>query len=181
MNGYRYPISALRGNYLRAGTGMIFSGLFLYGASSVPIVFAIVGSIFLLFAGYGIKTFSQHMTMIRLDQNGVQIFGLRRRQIIWGDLTGAKLRFFTVKRDRDSGWMELTLMTAAGKFKIESDLEGFDEIAAAVAQEIEAKGIILDETSVENFNSLGISTKSPGLPEAAKRFDKVKPWQDDRY
>ena len=178
MKGYRYPVSALRGNYLRAGTGMVFSGLFLYGASSVPVVFVIVASIFLLFAGYGIKTWSQHMTVIHLDQDGLRIFGLRRRQISWDDLTGTKLRFFTVKRDRDAGWMELTLLTAANKFKIESDLKGFNDIAAAVAQAIEAKGIVIDETSVENFNSLGITTNSPGLPEAVKRLDKIKPLQD---
>ena len=65
MNGYRYPVSALRGDYLRAGTGMVFSGLFLYGASSVPVMFVIVGSVFLLFAGFGVKTWSRHMTMIQ--------------------------------------------------------------------------------------------------------------------
>jgi len=180
MKGYRYPVSALRGNYLRAGAGMVFSGLFLYGAISIPVAFAIVGSIFLLFAGFGFKTWSQHMTMIQLDENGLQIFGLRRRQISWEELIGTKLRFFTVKRDRDAGWMELTLMTASSKFKIESDLVGFNDIAVAVVKAIEAKGIVIDENSVENFNSLGITTNSPGLPEAAKRFDKIKPLQD-RY
>ena len=59
MNGHRYPVSALRGDYLRAGTGMVFSGLFLYGASSVPVMFVIVGSVFLLFAGFGVKTWSR--------------------------------------------------------------------------------------------------------------------------
>ena len=180
MNGYRYPVSALRGDYLRAGTGMVFSGLFLYGASSVPVMFVIVISVFLLFAGYGVKTWSRHMTMIQLEEEGLRVFGLRRRTINWEDIEGAKLRFFTVKRDRDAGWMELTLTTTVGKFKIESDIDGFNEIAGAVARALEANAVVFDANSVENFNAIGIETNSPGLPEAAKRFDKFKPWQDGR-
>ena len=57
--------------------------------------------------------------------------------------------------------------------------EGFNDIAAAVAKKSRRKGVVIDENSVENFNALGIQTKSPGLSEAAKKFDKVKPWQDN--
>lgn len=178
MNGYRYPVSSLRGDYFQAGIGMSITGLLLIGASSVPVMFVIIGSLFALFAGFGIKTWSKHMTLIQIEPDGLQIFGLRRRQVSWEDLSGAKLRFFTVKRDRDAGWMELTLFTDKGKVKIESSIDGFNEIAASVAKTVESKNVVIDETSVENFNAIGIATKSPGLPEAAKRFDKVKPWQD---
>jgi hypothetical protein len=75
--------------------------------------------------------------------------------------------------------MELTLLTNSRKIKIESTIDGFNEIAEAVARIVESKDIKIDETSVENFNAIGIQTKSPGLPEAAKKFDKIKPWQDD--
>ena len=71
--------------------------------------------------------------------------------------------------------MELTLFKGKAKTKIDSRLEGFNDIAAAVAKRVEEKGVVIDENSVENFNALGIQTKSPGLPEAAKKFDKVKP------
>jgi len=179
MNGYRYPISELRGDYLRAGAGMVFFGLLLIGASSVPVMFVIIGSIFCLFLGFAVQTWSRHMTLIQIEPDGLRFYGLRRQEISWDDLTKAKLRFFTVKRDRDAGWMELTLFKGKAKTKIDSRIEGFNDIAAAVARTVEDKGVVIDENSVENFNALGIKTKSPGLPEAAKKFDKVKPWQDN--
>ena len=179
MKEYRYPVSALRGDYLRALAGMLFTGLLLFGASSVPTVFVIVASIFLLFAGFGLQTWLRHMTMIGIEQDGMRIYGIRRRKITWQDLNGTKLKFFTMKRDRDSGWMELTLLTSRGKVKIDSSIDGFNEIAKSVAHAVESREIKIDETSVENFNAIDIQTKSPGLPDAAKRFDKIKPWQND--
>ena len=179
MDGYRYPISELRGDYIRAVAGMLFFGMFLFSASSVPVMFFIIGSIFLLFLGFAVQTWSRHSTVIRIEPHGLRFYSLRRREIAWDDLSSAKLRFFTVKRDRDAGWMELTLFKGKNKTKIDSRLEGFNDIAAAVANKIEEKGVTIDENSVENFNALGIITKSPGLPEAAKKFDKVKPWQDN--
>ena len=74
--------------------------------------------------------------------------------------------------------MELTLFKGKAKTRL-IRLEGFNDIAAVVAKRVEEKGVVIDENSVENFNALGIQTKSPGLPEAAKKFDKVKPWQDN--
>ena len=179
MDGYRYPISELRGDYIRAVAGMLFFGMFLFSASSVPVMFFIIGSIFLLFLGFAVQTWSRHSTVIRIEPHGLRFYGLRHREIAWDDLSSAKLRFFTVKRDRDAGWMELTLFKGKNKTKIDSRLEGFNDIAAAVANKIEEKGVTIDENSVENFNALGIITKSPGLPEAAKKFDKAKPWQDN--
>jgi len=179
MNGYRYPIASLRGDYLRAAAGMLFTGMMLIGASSVPVMFFLIGAIFLLFLVFAIQTWSRHATVIEIGQEGIRFYGLIRRSITWDEMTGAKLRFFTVKRTRDSGWMELTLFKGKKKAKIDSSIEGFNEIAAAVAEKAESKGIRIDENSVENFNSLGIQTKSPGLPEAAKKFDKMKPWEHD--
>ena len=179
MDGYRYPITELRGDYFRAGAGMVFFGVLLIGASSIPFWFVVIGSIFLLFLGFGVQTWSRHMTQIQIEPDGLRFYGLRRHEISWDDLTSAKLRFFTVKRDRDAGWMELTLFKGKAKTKIDSRLEGFNDIAAAVAKRVEEKGVVIDENSVENFNALGIQTKSPGLPDAAKKFDKVKPWQDN--
>ena len=179
MDRLRYPVSSLRGDYIRAALGMAFTGMMLIGASKVPVMFVIIGSIFLLFAGFGVQTLMRHITSIQLKEEGLVVFGFRNRKIKWSQVNGTKLRFFTVKKARDAGWMELILLTSSGKIKIDSSIDGFNKIAEAVAQAVERMDVKIDETSVENFNSLGIQTKSPGLPEAAKKFDNVKFWQDD--
>ena len=179
MSGFRYPVASLRGDYIQAAVGTTITGALMISAFSVPVMFFFIGPLFVLFFGFGLKTWSKHLTMIEIEPSGLQIFGFRRRHVDWNSVTGAKLRFFTIKRDRDAGWMELTLLTDSRKIKIESTIDGFNEIAEAVARIVESKDIKIDETSVENFNAIGIQTKSPGLPEAAKKFDKIKPWQDD--
>ena len=180
MNGYRYPVAALRGDYIRAGIGSVIMGGMMIGAFGVPVMFFIIGSLFLLFFGFGLQTFARHMTMFELEPDGLKVYGLRRKKLLWDELTGARLRFFSVRRERSSGWMELKLTSSgSGKLRIDSALEGFNDIAAAVASAVEAKGIKIDETSVENFRAIGVQTVSPGLPEAAKRFDKERPWQQD--
>ncbi|MGB0551030.1 MAG: hypothetical protein ACPGQV_00410 [Alphaproteobacteria bacterium] len=179
MTGYRYPLASLRGDYIQAGVGTTITGALMISAFSTPVMFFFIGPLFALFAGFGVKTWLKHLTMIEIEPDGLKIYGLRRRRVDWSSVTGAKLRFFTIKRDRDAGWMELTLLTNSRKIKIESTIDGFNEIAEAVARIVESKDIKIDVTSVENFNAIGIQTKSPGLPEAAKKFDKIKPWQDD--
>lgn len=179
MTGYRYPVAALRGDYIRAGIGTLFMGGLMVGAHAVPVMAVLVGGLFLVFLGFGLQTFARHMTMLDIEPEGLRIYGLRRRLLRWDELTGVRLRFFSVKRERSSGWMELTLTAKGGKQRIDSSLDGFSDIARAVAEAVEGKGITIDETSVENFRALGIQTASPGLPEAAKRFDKERPWQQD--
>ena len=179
MQGYRYSLSSLRGDYVRAGLGMLFTGLMLIGAISVPVMFFIISTIFILFAGFGVQTWLRHLTMVCIETDGINIYGIRRRQISWENLKGTKLRFFSTKRDRDTGWMELTLLTSSGKFKIDSSIDGFNGIAKAVAKNLDGRNIKIDPTSVENFNAIGVATHSPGLPEAVKRLDKVKPWKNE--
>ena len=179
MQRYRYSLSSLRGDYVRAGLGMLFTGLMLIGAISIPVMFFIIATIFLLFVGFGFQTWLRHMTMVCIESDGINIYGIRRRKIFWENLNGTKLRFFSTKRDRDSGWMELTLLTSSGKFKIDSSIDGFNEIAESVAKNLDHRNIKIDATSVENFNAIGVLTNSPGLPEAVKRLDKVKPWKNE--
>jgi hypothetical protein len=179
MKRYRYPTSALRGDYIRAGIGVLVTGGMLIGASAVPVMFVLIGAIFLLFLGFGLQTWSRHMSMFEIMPDGLMVYGLRRKKLAWSDLQGARLRFFTTKKDRDAGWMELTILSESGKTRIDSNIEGFKEILSAVAKQTESRGLPLDENSVENLRSLGIETKSPGLPDAAKKWDKSRPWDDE--
>ena len=80
MDGYRYPITELRGDYFRAGAGMVFFGVLLIGASSIPFWFVVIGSIFLLFLGFGVQTWSRHMTLIQIEPDGLRFmaFGAMR-------------------------------------------------------------------------------------------------------
>ena len=156
MSGYRYPIKSLRGDYIRAGLGMAVTALPLIGASSVPFVFVILVALFLMFLGFSLQTLSRHMTMIMLEPDKLMVFGPRRKRIKWEEIVGVGLKYYSTKKDRSSGWMELTVKTPSSQTKIDSSLDGFNEIAAKVAGAAEENGTKIDEDSIENFAALGI-------------------------
>ena len=159
MSGYRYPIKSLGGDYMRAGLGMAVIALPLIGASSVPVVFVILVALFLMFLGFGLQTLSRHMTMITLEPDRLLVFGLRRKQIKWEEIVGVGLKYYSTKKDRGSGWMELTVKTPSSQTKIDSSLDGFNEIAAKVAGVAEENGTKIDEDSIENFAAIGVELR----------------------
>ncbi|MBJ7418591.1 MAG: hypothetical protein JHC88_24585, partial [Niveispirillum sp.] len=73
----------------------------------------------------------------------------------WDQITGVKLRYYSTKKDKSGGWMQLTIRPGRGSCSIESQLTGFDTIAARVAEQVLERGLQVDATTKENFLSLG--------------------------
>ena len=55
--------------------------------------------------------------------------------------------------------MELTVKTPTNQTKIDSSLDGFNEIAAKVAGVAEENGTKIDEDSIENFAAIGVELR----------------------
>ncbi len=160
MKHYRYPSRNLRGDYARAGIGMLLTGAPMMQAGGVPVMMVALGGLFLMFLGFGIRTWTRHRTRIGIDEEALHVLGPRRRRIPWDELEGVTLKYFSTRRDRTGGWMELTLRGRAGGIKIDSSLERFDELAALIAGKARDRGVAIDETSRENFAALGIGARS---------------------
>ncbi len=161
---------------MRAVIGMLVTGPLLIGASAVPVAFVIALVVFLMFLGFVLQTLWRQFTVITVEERGLIVSGPWVRRMAWGDIRKVRLKYFSTKKSRTEGWMEMILQgDGRRKLRIGSNLEGFDEVATAVARNVEAHGVVIDEISVENFNGLGIETKSPGLPEAAKKVNIQPP------
>ena len=68
-----------------------------------------------------------------------------------------KLSYFSTKRDRSGGWMQLVVGSAGGRaVKVDSSLDGFYDIVERAARAAESRGLELSRTTRSNLRSMGI-------------------------
>jgi hypothetical protein len=162
VTAYRYPPGPLVGDYARAAAGLVLTGLpplLLPLSLWVALPLAVAAGLFVLFAA---RTAQRHVTVIEMDDNGIHAHGPLGGSISWEHLAQVRLNYYSTRRDRGLGWMQLGLKgTGAGEsVRLESTLDGFDEIAERVAEVARRRGIGMTDTTVSNFAALGIDAES---------------------
>lgn len=160
---YRYPPSSLYGDYLRAAIGAGFLGTPLFFAAGSPIVATILGTLLLLFIGFGVRTAIRHMTRIETTPDSLIAIGPFGRTMPWKDINKVELKYFSTRRDRkgSDGWVQLKVCDKAGCLKLESTLEHFDEVVAKVAQSAFQNEAEMSDVTMENFTLMGITVTIP--------------------
>ena len=152
---YRYPASAIICDYVRGGIGV---SVFL-----IPVVVFDLPAVSLyvciamgtLFVFYLRQTVVRHRTRIDMDDRMI-----RNRSdaecFAWSELSRVALRYFSVRRDRDGGWLELRLSSGGRSLHLDSRIEGFERIAAQAVRAAVENGLPLDSATLCNFDALGI-------------------------
>jgi hypothetical protein len=82
--------------------------------------------------------------------------GLRRRAIAWAELDRLKLAYYSTRRDRRAGWMQLELAGGSARVTLDSRIDGFDLLVRRAAEAAAVRGIALSEATVANLDSLGV-------------------------
>jgi len=156
-------LSSLYGDYLRAVVGAAFLGTPLYFAAGSPVVATILGTLLLLFVGFGARTALRHMTRIEATPESLVAIGPFGRSMPWESINKVELKYFSTRRDKKGGdgWMQLKVCDLAGCLKLESSLEHFDELVAKVAATAFRNGAEMSEVTVENLTSMGITVTFP--------------------
>ena len=165
MSHHRYAIAALLADYFRAGIGLsLTAGLALFTAPS-PAVRYLLGGVAVLFLVYAVRTLSRHFTLVELSDAGIRAIGPFGMTLKWADLKGMDLRYFSTRRDRGRGWMQLRLKSEAGKLALDSGLDDFAMLARRAAAELSARGLALTPATRANLEVLGPSRHrhEPGI------------------
>lgn len=156
MSTYHYSSAALRADYLRAGLGFALTCGLGALARGEPIALGVLGGGALLFLAFGLRAWRRQGTAIELSEEGISTSGGRCVTLPWRQLTAVKLRYYTTKRDRTGGWMQLKLSAGGRRLSIESTLDGFVEVVRHCAREAAANHLPLDATTCSNLIALGV-------------------------
>lgn len=159
---YRYPLTSLYGDYLRSVIGLAFMGTPLYFSMGTTFLTVIFGALTLLFLAFGARTALRHFTVIEASADAISAIGPLSTRIAWSDISKVDLKYFSTRREKTAkGWMQLKLWDGSGKLQMESNLEGFDHVAAKVATAAFENGAEMNETTVENFTAMGVTVNLP--------------------
>jgi hypothetical protein len=145
------------GDYLRAAAGFVPSAAIL---TTMPVggAAAIVLSGFgAIFAAFGVRTLVRHGTRFDLTESALRASGLWRTSIAWGELDRMTLAYYSTRRDRRDGWMQLELRSGRKKLLIDSRIEGFTELVGKSASVAKSRGLSLNAVTLANLAALGVS------------------------
>ena len=164
---YRYPPSAILGDYLRAATGLAVGIGVLATVAISTVILIVFGGLTVIFLLFGLRTLQRHLTEITLNQDGIFRSDLYSQTLRWQDLQQLRLRYFGTHRQHrngGSGFMQLSLKGKGRRMKIESDLEGFEDVTRLAAAAARTNGVSLDPASAGNLLAMGID---PDFEETA--------------
>ena len=164
---YRYPPSAILGDYLRAATGLAVGIGVLATVAVSTVILIVFGGLTVIFLLFGLRTLQRHLTEITLNQDGIFRSDLYSQTLRWQDLQQLRLRYFGTHRQHrngSGGFMQLSLKGKGRRMKIESDLEGFEDVTRLAAAAARTNGVSLDPASAGNLLAMGID---PDFEETA--------------
>ena len=151
-----YPSSAMVGDYLRAAAGLVPTGVLFATVPIGTVAATVLGMFAAIFGVFGLRTVLRHGTSIEMTDDGLRTHGVSNRTIRWAELDRMKLAYYSTRRDRRAGWMQLELVASGTKVSLDSRIAGFDQVVRRAADAAAARGIELKEATAANLESLGI-------------------------
>jgi len=162
---FRYPFSTLAADYARAAAGLALTALPLSVLDVHPVVGWTLAAMAALFLAFLLRTAERQMTAVSFDGEGVSVAGWRRRSVAWRELSDLRLAFYSTRRDKAKGWMQLTVKGGGRALTVESTLDGFDELAEQAAGAAFRNGVAMSDATLGNLAALGITNPETGTPD----------------
>lgn len=165
MSAHTYPRQALVGDYVRAGSGLALTALPLALLPMHWVLTALFAAAAMLFAAFLALTVQKQLTVVEADEDGIAANGPAGKAIAWSDLSRMSLKYYSTRRDRQDGWMTLSLRGRGRKLSFDSSLSAFDTVVERAHRAAEARGLTLSPATVENLMVLGVMRPAAGLTE----------------
>lgn len=156
---FRYPMRALLLDYAGSATGLaVFLGPIAFARPAAPVAWVLAAATALFLVYFG-RTVCRQLTHIELDEAGIRAVGpcvaLTGAAIRWDDLRSLRLDYYSTRRDREGGWMQLRLRDAQRTIRIDSDLAGFADLVRQAAAQAARRELALDVATAANLDALG--------------------------
>ncbi len=175
MSRHRYPLQTLLKDDLKAALGLAVSATPLFFVSNISVtIFFIFLALTILFLVFGLRTALRHMTVIEISDVGVGNSGPLGAIIAWEDLRDVRLRYYSTRRDRERGWMDLRLKGRRHTLRIESVIEGFEHIVRRTTEFAPQHGIELSAPTRINLKAMGLGEQQADPPDDSAANTKSK-------
>ena len=159
-----YPATAMVGDYLRAAAGLVPTGVVFATEPVGTVAATVLGSFAAIFGIFGLRTVLRHGTSLEMTETELRAYGAWPSRISWAELDRMKLTYYSTRRDRRSGWMQLELSAGRARVRLDSRIAGFDRLVRRAAEVAAERGVELNEATFDNLHALGIR-----LPEFEAR------------
>ncbi len=156
MTTHRYQRGAIAADYARGGLGLAVTGLPLVATPLATTITVIFGGLATLFGVYVVRTWLRASQAIELDGDGIRRTGPMAIEIPWDGLDAMEVRYFSTRRDRTGGWMELKVAGAGRKLAVESSIDDFEAVVRHCMLVAGRNELALSETTQDNLRALGL-------------------------
>jgi hypothetical protein len=167
MTFHAYPTSAMLGDYFRAVAGCLPATTVLFTLPVNAAAGTVLAGLALLFALFGIRTMLRHGSRLEMTESALRATGLLRASIVWQELDRMRLSYYTTRRDRRDGWMQLELRSGSSSINLDSRIVGFAELVERSARAAERRGLSLDPATLANLAVLGVSARCESVGREA--------------
>ena len=156
--GLRYPRQTLWADYFRAAAGVVLCGGPLVTIEINRWLALVLAAGLVVFGSFLARTALRQYTRYVLGPDTLCADGPGGTLVEWNRLDRLTLSYYSTKRDRSGGWMQLAVGSVGGRtIKLDSSLDGFYDIVERAARAAEASGLQLSAATRANLHSLGIS------------------------
>jgi len=164
MSIHRYSLQNLLPDYLRGGAGVVIGAGGWLLAPGMLHVIVIFGGLTVLFLLFTMRTVARQYTLIEMTDDAITSGGTRRLTLHWSALDHVKLRYYSTRRNRSGGWMTLKLTSGRAAISVDSNIDGFDAIAARAARAMVENRAVADDITLANLAALGLTTPVQAMP-----------------
>ncbi len=167
MRTRAYPLTCVASDLTRASAGFAICATPLILADTLlpglTVILALLAAVFTLFAGRALLLAG---TRVEWDHAGVQSRALRHHWLPWKELRRFKLAYYSTRRDRSGGWLQLSLGGNTGRMTFDSRLDDFEVLVGEAARAARSNAVPLDAATRYNLRVLGIAVDAIDLAEA---------------
>ena len=157
MTTHRYPAATIYADYVRSALGAAITLGPIIVFDALPVMVYILGGLGALFLAFGLRTFLRQMSYVEVSPEAICLRGPRGSVLQWRKIDAVSLKYFTTRRDKEGGWMQLGLTADGSAITVDSSIEGFGEIAELAWRQARQSDIPMESRTLANFRSLGFA------------------------
>ncbi|MBI37521.1 MAG: hypothetical protein CL568_08080 [Alphaproteobacteria bacterium] len=156
LNELHYSPSSLNSDMFKGLIGFLICVVPILLVNMMPWIMIILFCSAVLFVVFGGRAWARRYTRIIIDDRGVTMQGFMSAYITWQDLNHLKLSYYSTRRNRKNGWMQLQLKSISQGFTVDSNLYGFEELCKKAYIAATNNDLELTINTRRNLAELGI-------------------------